>query len=68
MVSQRGATASWRLTPAGKGVSGWQCLNARTIYGQMVYLIPGSDTVVVRFGERVQLLHSTIYDLFLADQ
>ena len=34
--------------------------------GQMVYLIPGADTVVVRFGAQVQLLHSTIYDLFPA--
>ncbi len=34
--------------------------------GQMVYLIPWADTVVVRFGAQVQLLHSTIYDLFPA--
>lgn len=126
------ATAQWRLTPAGDGVSAYCCLYARPIDwlkvgeflvqnggaepflppdlwrvfvlpdlapelrqqgsygwhlrhdvldregagiagplaymtgfdGQIVYLIPGSDTVVVRFGARVQLLHSTIYDLF----
>ena len=130
------ATAQWRLTPAGQGVSAYCCLYARPVDwlkvgefllrnggaepflqpdlwqdfilpdltpaarqqgvygwhirhdvldrdgagiagpfaymtgldGQMVYLIPGADTVVVRFGERVQLLHSTIYDLFPADQ
>lgn len=129
------ATAQWRLTPAGQGVSAYCCLYARGIDwlkvgefllhnggatpflppdlwhdfilpdlapevrqqgsygwhirhdvldradaglagpfaymtgldGQMVYLIPGADTVVVRFGERVQLLHSTIYDLFPAN-
>ncbi len=32
--------------------------------GQMVYLLPNQDAVVVRFGERVQLLHSTLYELF----
>ncbi|MBD1547944.1 serine hydrolase domain-containing protein [Roseibium aggregatum] len=32
--------------------------------GQMVYLLPKQDAVVVRFGERVQLLHSTLYELF----
>ena len=31
--------------------------------GQMVYLLPEQDTVVVRFGERPQLLHSTLYEL-----
>ncbi len=128
------ATAQWRLTPAGDGVSAYCCLYARAIdwlkvgefllhnggaepflppdlwrtfvlpdllpqvrlrgsygrhirhdvldragagiagpfaymtglEGQIVYLIPGSDTVVARFGAEVQLLHSTIYDLFPA--
>lgn len=32
--------------------------------GQVVYLLPRQDAVVVRFGERMQLLHSTLYDLF----
>ena len=32
--------------------------------GQVVYLLPRQDAVVVRFGERVQLLHSTLYELF----
>lgn len=32
--------------------------------GQMVYLLPEQDAVVVRFGERAQLLHSTLYELF----
>lgn len=32
--------------------------------GQMVYLLPKQDAVVVRFGERMQLLHSTLYELF----
>jgi CubicO group peptidase (beta-lactamase class C family) len=32
--------------------------------GQVVYLLPLQDAVVVRFGERVQLLHSTLYELF----
>ena len=126
------ATAQWRLTPAGDGVSAYCCLYARAIDwlkvgefllhngraepflppdlwrafilpdllpqvrqqgsygwhlrhdvldrpgagiagpfaymtgldGQAAYLIPGSDAVVVRFGAQVQLLHSTIYDLF----
>lgn len=31
--------------------------------GQMLYLLPDSDMVVVRFGERLQLLHSTLYEL-----
>jgi len=31
--------------------------------GQMLYLHPDSDMVVVRFGERQQLLHSTLYEL-----
>lgn len=34
--------------------------------GQMTYLLPGADTVVVRFGGKAQLLHSTLYDLFPA--
>ncbi len=29
--------------------------------GQMVYLVPDSDLIVVRFGERYQLLHTTLY-------
>lgn len=29
--------------------------------GQVVYLMPDADLVVVRFGGRVQLLHSTLY-------
>ena len=32
--------------------------------GQMLYLMPSEDLVVVRFGEQPQLLHSTLYDLF----
>ncbi|WP_269583207.1 serine hydrolase domain-containing protein [Roseibium sp. Sym1] len=29
--------------------------------GQIVYIMPGEDLVVVRFGERHSLLHSTLY-------
>lgn len=32
--------------------------------GQMVYFLPAQDAVVVRFGARMQLLHSTLYELF----
>ncbi len=32
--------------------------------GQMVYLLPKQDAVVVRFREGMQLLHSTLYELF----
>ncbi|WP_167648122.1 hypothetical protein [Mameliella alba] len=32
--------------------------------GQVVYLLPARDTVVVRFGARPQLLHTTLYELF----
>ena len=35
--------------------------------GQMVYLLPDENAVVVRFGERPQLLHSTLYELFALD-
>lgn len=35
--------------------------------GQIVYLLPEQDTVVVRFGGRMQLLHSTLYDLLPVD-
>ncbi len=31
--------------------------------GQMVYFLPEVDMVVVRFGDRPQLLHSTLYEL-----
>ncbi|NSX56413.1 serine hydrolase domain-containing protein [Parasulfitobacter algicola] len=31
--------------------------------GQMLYLLPENNMVVVRFGERPQLLHSTLYEL-----
>lgn len=31
--------------------------------GQVVYLVPDSDAVVVRFGAEMQLLHSTLYEL-----
>ncbi len=31
--------------------------------GQIVYLLPDHDMVVVRFGDGMQLLHSTLYDL-----
>lgn len=31
--------------------------------GQVMYLVPGEDGVVVRFGESPQLLHSTLYQL-----
>lgn len=31
--------------------------------GQMVYLLPEADIVVVRFGHKPQLLHSTLYEL-----
>lgn len=31
--------------------------------GQMLYILPESDMVVVRFGDRLQLLHSTLYEL-----
>jgi CubicO group peptidase (beta-lactamase class C family) len=36
------------------------------LYGQMTYLVPDTDAVIVRFGDGVQLLHSTVYDLFPA--
>lgn len=36
------------------------------LYGQMTYLLPQTDAVVVRFGDGAQLLHSTVYDLFPA--
>jgi CubicO group peptidase (beta-lactamase class C family) len=29
--------------------------------GQVVYLMPEKDLIIVRFGERVSLLHSTVY-------
>lgn len=32
--------------------------------GQLVYLIPQLDAVIVRFGDGLPLLHSTVYDLF----
>lgn len=32
--------------------------------GQIVYILPELDAVVVRFGEKPQLLHSTLYELF----
>ncbi|MEM9426914.1 MAG: serine hydrolase [Pseudomonadota bacterium] len=35
--------------------------------GQVVYLLPESDTVVVRFGREMQLLHSTLYELLDTD-
>ncbi len=31
--------------------------------GQMLYFLPAQDTIVVRFGENMQLLHSTLYEL-----
>ncbi len=31
--------------------------------GQMTYLLPEQDMVVVRFGGEAQLLHSTLYEL-----
>ncbi len=31
--------------------------------GQVVYLLPEQDTVVVRFGREMQLLHSTLYEV-----
>ena len=31
--------------------------------GQVVYLLPNQDAVVVRFGESAQLLHSTLYEV-----
>lgn len=31
--------------------------------GQIVYLLPDHDMVVVRFGDGMQLLHSTLYEL-----
>ena len=53
------------LDRAGQGIAG-PFAYMTGLEGQMVYLIPGADTVVVRFGGQVQLLHSTIYDLFPA--
>lgn len=32
--------------------------------GQVVYLLPDQETVVVRFGETPQRLHSTLYEIF----
>lgn len=32
--------------------------------GQVVYLMPEKDLIVVRFGERPQLLHSTLYEIW----
>ncbi len=29
--------------------------------GQTIYLMPEHDLVVVRFGSKIQLLHSTLY-------
>jgi CubicO group peptidase (beta-lactamase class C family) len=36
--------------------------------GQMVYVLPEQDAVVVRFGERPQLLHSTLYELGIGER
>ena len=43
-----------------------QALQGRFTYfidsgGQIVYLMPEKDLVVVRFGDGIQLLHSTLY-------
>lgn len=35
--------------------------------GQVVYLLPESDAVVVRFGREMQLLHSTLYEVLGTD-
>ncbi|RMC33721.1 serine hydrolase domain-containing protein [Paracoccus alkanivorans] len=32
--------------------------------GQLLYLFPSEDAVIVRFGEHAQLLHTTLYELF----
>lgn len=50
------------LNREGEGIEG------RFIYflgqgGQIAYLIPQENMIVVRFGERHQLLHSTIYEI-----
>ncbi|MGI9407442.1 MAG: hypothetical protein ACR2O4_13810, partial [Hyphomicrobiaceae bacterium] len=34
--------------------------------GQVVYLMPSHDLVVVRFGGRHQKLHSTLYEVWRA--
>jgi len=44
-----------------------QALQGRFIYfmghnGQVVYLMPSQKLIVVRFGEKPQLLHSTLYE------
>jgi CubicO group peptidase (beta-lactamase class C family) len=31
--------------------------------GQIAYLLPGQDAIVVRFGAQAQLLHSTLYEV-----
>ena len=35
--------------------------------GQVLYIVPGADAVVVRFGEAPQLLHSTLYETLEAE-
>ena len=31
--------------------------------GQVTYLVPDHDLIVIRFGDRYQLLHSTLYEI-----
>jgi hypothetical protein len=31
--------------------------------GQILYMLPEQDLVILRFGEKMQLLHSTLYDI-----
>ncbi len=31
--------------------------------GQITYLLPDQDVIVVRFGDRYQLLHTTLYEI-----
>ena len=35
--------------------------------GQVLYLLPEQNMVIVRFGARPQLLHSTVYDIMRPD-
>ena len=46
-----------------------QALQGRFIYfmghnGQVVYLMPEKNLIVIRFGEKPQLLHSTLYEVW----
>ena len=50
------------LDRAGAGIAG-PFAYAMGHRGQVLYLLPGADAVVVRFGDAPQLLHSTLYEV-----